>query len=138
MMETFHRAVCLYVAARRTKKRKYKQHARKIRKQIHKWKEAGIPNVVYYCIFLDADDAALRGKHDEADGYYKEAIQFVARSGYLHHAALFNEMYSDYLFRERNDKDEANYLREEAIRYYEDWGAHGKVDKLLKESSFIQ
>ncbi|CAJ1927504.1 unnamed protein product [Cylindrotheca closterium] len=136
MIETFHRAISLQLAARRTKKRKYKQHATKIRKQIHKWKKEGVVNVVYYCIFLDAEHAALEGKYEEAESHYKKAIQFVARSGYLHHAGLFNELYSDFLLRERNDKKEARYHLQEAIRYYNDWGALGVVERLRKSSLF--
>ncbi|CAJ1938942.1 unnamed protein product [Cylindrotheca closterium] len=136
MLDAFHRALSLYVAARRMKQRKYKQHAKKTRKQIYKWKRKGIPNVVYFCMFLDAEHAALAGKHAKAKKHYLEAIQFVAKSGFLQHAALFNELYSDYLLRERNDRDEAKYRLEEAIRYYEDWGALGKVKK-LKESPLL-
>lgn len=138
MQETFHRAISLYVAARRTRTRKYKRHAKKIRKTIHNWKREGIPNVVYYCIFLDAENAALEGNHDEAERHYKNAIQFVCRSGYLHHAALFNELYSDFLLREMNDKDEAGYRLEEAIRYYKDWGAMGVVARLRKSSLLLE
>lgn len=137
MIEMFHCGVGLYIAARRTKKRKYKQHAKKIRAKIKKWKEQGNPNVVYYCTFLDAEQAALEGKHDEAATHYKNAIQFVAKGGYLHHAALFNERYSDFLLRERNDMEEAKYRLEEAIRYYQDWGAFGVVER-LKESRLLQ
>lgn len=134
MIEKFHRGVCLYVAARHTKKRKYRQHARKIRNIIHSWKKVGNPNVVYYCNFLDAEHAALEGKYDKAEEHYMKAIKFVARTGYLHHAALFNELYSDFLLLELNDKDEAKYRLEEAIKYYEDWGALGKVHQLKKSS----
>ena len=112
----------------------YKHHAKRIRKAIHKWKSAGNPNAVYYCIFLDAEHAALQGKRAEAETQYKKAIQFAGRSGYLHHAALFNELYSDYLLREHNDTDEARYRLEEAIKYYQDWGALGKVEMLQKSS----
>ncbi|KAL3937754.1 MAG: hypothetical protein SGBAC_007200 [Bacillariaceae sp.] len=134
MQETFHRAISLYVAARRTKKRKYKKHAKKLRKTIRKWKQEGVPNVIYYCIFLEAENSALEGNHADAETHYKKAIQFVSRSGRVHHAALFNELYSDFLFRERNDKDEARYRIEQAIRYYEDWGALGVVARLRKSS----
>ncbi|KAL3934394.1 MAG: hypothetical protein SGBAC_009883 [Bacillariaceae sp.] len=136
MQETFHRAISLYVAARRTKKGKYKKHAKKIHKTIRNWKKEGVPNVVYYCIFLDAEKAALAGKHEEAETQYQKAIQFVGRSGYLHHAALFNELYSDFLLREKKNEDEARYRLGEAIRYYDDWGAGGVVARLKKSSLF--
>jgi hypothetical protein len=38
------------------------------------------------------------------------------------------------LFRERNDKDEARYRLELAIRYYEDWGALAVVGRLKKST----
>lgn len=136
MIDKFHQGVTLYVAARRTKKRKYKYHAKKIRNLIGKWKQAGNPNVVYYSMFLDAENAALEGKHDKAEEHYKEAIKFVARSGFLHHAALFNELYSDYLQMQQGDFDEARYRLREAIQYYSDWGAVGKVER-LKQSSLL-
>ena len=137
MIETFHRGVCLYVAARRTKSRKYKRQAKKIRKVLRKWNKVGNPNVAYYCIFLDAEHAALKGQYEEAENQYLKAIQFAARSGFLHHAALFNELYSDFLFRQRGDREEAKYRLEQAIRYYEDWGAFGKVE-LLYESNLLK
>ena len=137
MIETFHRGICLYVAARKTKRRKYKQRAKEIRKILHKWKKVGNPNVVYYCFFLDAEHAALNGKYDEAEKHYQKAIQLAARSGYLHHAALFNELYSDFLLRERDDRDEAKYRLEEAMRYYQDWGAFGKLEQ-LEQSELLE
>lgn len=59
-----------------------------IRKQVKKWNRASNPNC---CRLLDAEQAASEGKHDKADGLYKEAIKFSARVGHLHHAALFSE-----------------------------------------------
>ncbi|KAL3927280.1 MAG: hypothetical protein SGBAC_013148, partial [Bacillariaceae sp.] len=140
MQETFHRAISLYVAARRTKttQNKYKKHAKKVRTTILNWKKEGIPNVVYYCIFLDAEHAVLEGKLEDAETHYKNAIQFVCRSGYLHHAGLFNELYSDFLWREKEDKDEARYHLKQAIRYYEDWGALGVVARLQKSTLLLE
>ncbi|KAL3938764.1 MAG: hypothetical protein SGBAC_006392 [Bacillariaceae sp.] len=106
-----------------------KKHAKKIRKTIQKWKKAEIPNVVYYCTFLGAEDVALHGKLFLAD--YKEAIQFVANSGYHQHEGLFSELYSDYLLRERGDNNEAKY------RLKSDWGALRKVEKPT-ESNILQ
>ncbi|KAL3928585.1 MAG: hypothetical protein SGBAC_012588 [Bacillariaceae sp.] len=131
-IETFHRGVCLYTAACRTKKRKYKKHALMVRKTIAKWKQAGNPNVLYYCLFLDAMHFALQRKHNQADALFKKAIVFVCRSGYLHHAGLFNELYAEFLMNEIGDSSEYEYRIFEAIRYYGDWGALAKVEILKK------
>jgi hypothetical protein len=50
----------------------------------------------------------------------------------MHHAALCNERYADFLLQELSDEEEAKYRMEEAIRFYEEWGAVGKVGMLKK------
>eukprot|EP00980_Cylindrotheca_fusiformis_P004976 scaffold1054_cov124-Cylindrotheca_fusiformis.AAC.16 len=132
MIETFHRAVALYALARRTKKRKYKVHAKKLSKRIEAWKKEGNPNVVYYHSFLSAEKAALNKKFDEAEENYKNAIMLATRKGHMHHAGLCNERYADFLLQEKDDKVEAKYRLSEAIRFYEAWGAVGKAEKMKK------
>ena len=133
VLKPFHRAVALYAMARKTRKRKYKRQAKKIRKKIAKWQKSGNPNVSHFVTFLDAEQAAVNKKYDEAEDNYSKAIITVARCGYLNHAALFNERYADFLKTERNDEGEAMYRWREAIRYYRDWGAHGKAHQLEQQ-----
>lgn len=133
MLETFHRGVALYAMARKTNKYKYKRQAKKIRKKINQWQKAGNPNVSHFVTFLDAEQAALNKKYDLAEDNYSKAIVTVARCGYLNHAALFNERYADFLMTVRNDEGEAMYRWREAIRYYKDWGAHGKANHLEEQ-----
>eukprot|EP00980_Cylindrotheca_fusiformis_P027511 scaffold20794_cov117-Cylindrotheca_fusiformis.AAC.3 len=130
MIETFHRAVALYALARRTKKRKYKVHANKLAKRIEKWMKSGNPNVKYYYLLLSAEKAALNKKFEEAEENYKNAIVLAARTGHMHHAALCNERYADFLLEEKDDELEAKYRVSEAIRFYEAWGAVGKVERM--------
>lgn len=127
--ETFHRGIALYAMARRTKSRKYKSRANKIRKQVATWTAAGNPNVKHFDIILNAEQAVLDKRYDNAEALYKEAIVYTARTGHLHHAALCNERYADYKLL-RNDTDDAIYHLSEAIRYYNEWGALGKAAKL--------
>jgi len=61
---------------------------------------------------------------------------YAARTGHLSHAALCNERYSDFLLNELHDAQEAKYRMDEAIRFYEDWGAYAKVDGLKGSSDF--
>ena len=131
MIETFHRGVALYTMARKTKQRKYKTHGAKIRKTINKWWKAGNPNVEHYKLLLDAEHAALNRAFGRAEKLYVEAIGLASRMEYLHHAALFNERYADFLQNERDDPETAAHYLDEAIRLYEQWGATKKI-KLLQ------
>ncbi|CAJ1947917.1 unnamed protein product [Cylindrotheca closterium] len=130
MIETFHRAVALYAMAQKTKRLKYRSRADAIRKTMMKWMKRGNPNVVYFVEFLTAEHYALASKLDKAEEHYRKSIVFTARTGYLHHSGLFNERYADFLLSKRKDVNEAKYRLEEAIRYYEEWGATGKVQQL--------
>lgn len=132
MIEVFHRAVALYALARQTKKRKYKAPANKLSKKIEKWMNGGNPNVKYYHLLLSAEKAALSKNYDIAEERYKEAIILAARTGHLHHAGLCNERYADFLLKEVSNIDEAKYRAGEAIRFYEEWGVLGKVERLKK------
>lgn len=130
-LELFHRGVALYVAARRTNRWKYKRHAKRVRHTLKQWEKAGNPNLSYYLMFLDAEQLVLDRKYGKAEESYKKAIAFVGRSGYIHHAALFNELFAEFLRVQKGDTAEAGFRLEEAIRYYGEWGALGKV-ALLK------
>lgn len=132
MIEIFHRAVSLYAMARQTKKRKYKVQANKLARTIEKWMDRGNPNVKYYHLLLSAERAALDKKFDIAEGHYKKAIVLAARTGHMHHAGLCNERYADFLLKQLSNEEEAKYRTKEAIRFYEAWGAVGKVESLQK------
>jgi predicted ATPase len=131
MTETFHRGVALYAMARHTRKREYIKAAKLVKKTITKWTESGNPNVRYFHSFLNAEQAAVDKDYKKAGTFYQEAIVAAARTGYLHHAALCNERYADFLRKELGDEDEASYRMEEAIRFYGDWGAEAKVEMLM-------
>jgi len=132
MIEAFHRGVALYGMARRTKKKKFKAAGAKIRKRVQAWTEAGNASVTHYQLLLNAEHASLDDKNEEARKLYLDAITFAARTGQLHHAALCNERYADFLTYQSPDEEEAKYRLSEAIRYYREWGAAGKVQLLEK------
>ncbi|CAJ1964983.1 unnamed protein product [Cylindrotheca closterium] len=132
MIETFHRGVSLYSMARRTGQRKYRNPAGKIRKLVQSWWDAGNPNVKHYIKLLDAEEKALGKSYDKAEKLYVEAIALAARTGHLHHAALFNERYADLLMHHRRDKKEAEFRLTESIRYYKEWGAIRKVEAVAE------
>ncbi|CAJ1961667.1 unnamed protein product [Cylindrotheca closterium] len=130
MIETFHRAVALYAAALKTKKEKYKVHAKKVRTKISSWAKAGNPNVEYFDLFLTAEQLALDKKLDEAQLKYEAAINAATGAGHLHHAGLLNERYADFLLDLCSNVEESKKTLTTAIKWYKDWGAAGKVKAL--------
>jgi hypothetical protein len=63
------------------------------------------------------------------------AVTLAARGGFLQDAGLANERYADFLLRDVPDEDEAAHRMEEAIRFYGNWGAARKVDRLRVEAA---
>eukprot|EP00980_Cylindrotheca_fusiformis_P012095 scaffold2923_cov121-Cylindrotheca_fusiformis.AAC.5 len=133
MLETFHRAIALFATARRTRKRKYRSQADKLASRIEGWVRSGNPNVRHYHASMKAEQAALSKKYDRAEENYKNAIVLAAKTGHMHHAALINERYAEFLREELSDEEESKHWFGEAIRFYEEWGAFGKVELLKKQ-----
>ncbi|CAJ1941081.1 unnamed protein product [Cylindrotheca closterium] len=134
--ESFLRGVALFAMARKTKKRRYRNPAAKVLKYIAKLRKEGNPNVQPYFTLLSAEQAALNKDTGRAKKLYQETIVYAAKTGQLNHAALSNERYSDFLLNELHDSQEAKYRMDEAIRFYEDWGAYAKADRLKGLSIF--
>ena len=117
--------------ARRSKgKRRYSRTAKQIRRFFHVLAAKGNPNVQYFCWFLDAEQSAMDNELGRAELYYKKAIILSAKTGNLHHAALMNERYADFLYHDRSDVQEGRYYLSEAIRFYGEWGANAKIESL--------
>ena len=132
--------VALFAMARKTKRFKYIRAAYRVRKKIVSWAKSGNPNVKHYECFLEAEHTALKGKKSAAKVKYEAAIRKAARTGHLHHAALFNERFADFLRYDLSEEEESSYRLREAIRWYGEWGAKRKVELLTevlkgKESS---
>jgi hypothetical protein len=121
--------------ARKTKKRKYKKHAKKLHSTIKSWVEKGNPNAIHYDRLFDAEKAALAGKSKEAELLYQSAVAMAARGGFVHDAALANERFGEFLLNELSDKYMATFRLEEAIKFYSEWGALKKVELLLEQYS---
>jgi hypothetical protein len=82
---------------------------------------------------LDAEADALRGPkfHSTITSRFEAAIQYSGKCGLMHDRALAHERYSEYLSRLGAVRDEdASFQLNEAMRLYEEWGAHAKVKQL--------
>lgn len=133
MMETYTRGMALYVMARISGKRVYAKHAKKVHKTIKSWIKKGNPNVKHYDLLMNAESCALRGKLDEAEGWYQSAIVSATRRGSVHESAYASERYGDFLLNDRKDPEEARHKFDDAIRRYREWGAGRKANMLRQK-----
>jgi predicted ATPase len=137
--DPFCRAMSLFALARRTKwylqRQKYQRHAKRAASVIKRWAQKGNPNLRHLDMLLDAEAAALRGDKAQAKKFYESAVVRAARGGFLHHAALANERYGDFLWQDmsRDNEDEARFRLDEAIRFYTEWGAETKPDRIREQ-----
>ena len=130
--EAFSRGVCLYAMARKTKERKYKKHARAVRRIFQGWVKNGSVNSKHQLYLLDAEEAALGGRRKcyEAIKAYKNGLMISNRSGFLRDAGLISERYANFLLHDMDDNQQARFYAKESIRFYDEWGARRTVERL--------
>ena len=132
--ETFSRAVCLYAMAIESDGHaKYLTPARRARSEIAKWVKLGALNLVHQLYLLEAEDAVIRSKEQQARKMFYEAIKGSVRGGFLGDAGISNERYALYLDSLANHDDDASHHMKEAVKYYSEWGAFEKVRRLKEE-----
>jgi predicted ATPase len=135
----FFRAISLYHQARVTRKAKFRIQARKQHAIINRWAKKGNPNVIHYKLLLDAEAASLiKGMIGETSCLFQTAITLAARSGLTHDTALACERFATFLFYCGHDDSTANYQLNEALRYYQEWGAFAKVAMLQRDYPQLQ
>ena len=138
MEAVFCGGVCCFVSARQTGNRKDRKYAMKARATIKGWIRQNNPNIAHHEALLDAEYAALRKKHKEAERCYQSAISISTRDGVLHDAALSNERYADFLLStNRANQAKAPFYLKEAIKLYSEWGSFRKAKQLQESFSFI-
>lgn len=74
----------------------------------------------------------LEAEKNPSKESYDKAIKACARLGLVHHEAYMCERTAE-LFRKKNDVEWVKHYISEAILLYGEWGAGGKVDKLLTD-----
>jgi hypothetical protein len=91
------------------------------------------PNVTHYDSLLGAELDSLRGDEYEARKLYEVAILYAGRRGLTQDRALAHERYGEHLARLGPDhQPDAEFQIGEAIKLYEEWGAHAKVRRMRK------
>ena len=128
-IEAYTKGVSCFEAARRTKNRKYAKIGQQIRRRVKNWIAKGNPNLGHVDILLEAEHAALKRKPSLARQKFELAVFLSARSGLMLDAGLASELFGEYCL-ELGDVGDATFHLKDAIKFYTDVGAAGKVRQL--------
>ena len=142
----FSTSICIFFSgltcsglAKKTGKRKYINEARKqAAKMKYIMRSRGLNNLHRY-LLMQADLLAASSTNEcqTTKHSYDKAIATAAKSGFIHDAALGNELAGEY-FRHVGDDYWAEQYFIRACELYHEWGAQTKVEQLKKEHlSFI-
>ena len=109
--------------------RRWRYRAIKSLKLMRLWKKNGNPNITHSLHLLEAELAAFEGKKRRAQDCYKSAIAVAYNNNFLQDLALSHELASVY-YGNLVDDLQRDHHRENAIRYYSEWGATAKIKQL--------
>jgi hypothetical protein len=123
------RGVSSFAAYRKTKKKGYLKMGMRMRSKMRSWLSKGNPNVLHLASFLDAEYHASKGKLGTAIKHFESAVLMSACGGLLFDAVFVSERFGE-LYLENDDEENASFRLKQAIRYYKDVDAYGKVDDL--------
>ena len=131
MLDKFLIGVCLYDAAIRTGRRKYRNRANAIRATIHSWVNRGNPNVNHYACLLDAEFFRMKNQTSMASKFYENAVIIAGRAGLLQDAALAQERYALCILNSKGgSREEARFHIRKAMELYGEWGADAKTKSI--------
>jgi hypothetical protein len=123
--------------ARKTRKRKYTNLAKKCLASIKDWAEKGNPNALHCKLLLEAELAALNGRRRVAKKHYEMAAMVAGRGGFVRDAALVNERYGEFQLEDKSDREEAAFRFQEAIKLYLEWEARAKAELLSAKYGYL-
>jgi len=126
-MNTFLNGLSCIAAAHETGDERYSKLGEICRDRIKKWMAMDNPNVKHSDLFLDAEYAVLKRRHNAAIENYNAAIRVALEGGFVQDAALACERLVEFHVCVSDDLREAEGWIRQAVRYWSTWGAMGKV-----------
>ncbi len=110
--------------------------AAKNQETLRRWADDAPMNVLHRYKLVDAERARVRGDDMDAVLLYEEAIVLATSNGFIHEAALGQELSGEHHL-SRGREREGHAALTAACRSYADWGAVAKVSQLERHHSFL-
>ena len=119
------------------KRFRYWRVFRRNHRELQAWVAKGNPNSRHLVYLLDAEYLSTRkGKDDEAQRMYDKSIAVARRAGFVHEAALANEL-AGVFFLKKLDTDWASVYLRRSMEMFTDWGATAKVRQMHAKYGFL-
>ena len=111
-----------------------------MRSKVKAWLKKGCPNVIHLAPFLDAEYEVAVAKGIDISSAIKKfesAVLLSARGGYLLDAAIVSERFGEVYLEKLKDEEHASFRLCQAIKYYKEAHAYGKVDDLESKYGYL-
>jgi histidine kinase len=119
------------------KRIRYWRLFRKNHRELQSWMAKGNPNTRHLVLLLDAAYLSTRkGNANVVQRMYDKSIALARRTGFVHDAALANELAGVY-FLNKLDTDWASVYLGRSKAMYSDWGASAKVRQMDAKYGFL-
>jgi len=129
----FYECLVLLAQARRGKrKRRHMAYVRRRVNLLRRWSVHSPSNFLGRQMLLEAELAALAGKHAKALTCYRSSVLHLKEAGFLLPCAIANELLGRYLLAS-NDAESAGRCLRTAHHVYKKWGGITKVEHFEKE-----
>ena len=134
------RGVSSFAAYNLTGRKSYLKMGMLMRSKVKSWLEKGCPNVLHIAPFLDAEYEVAISKGGDlslATKRFESAVLLSARNGNLLDAAIVSERFGEMYLNQLKDEENASFRLCQAIRYYKEADAYGKVDDLEAKYGYL-
>lgn len=113
-------------------KKKLFRILKKNKNQMKKWSDSCSANFLHKYLLVDAEMMRILGENQKACVLYDKAIQSAEESGYIHNAAIASELAAKFYLEKGRDEIAKSYINN-ALHFYQKWGAIAKVKSLKKK-----
>ena len=100
--------------------------------KIKQWADYSPDNYLHKYELVSAEIARVSGKYEQAGKHYDRAITAATKAGYMHEAALAEELTGEFYLSQDKTKIAGYYLTDAYYRYVS-WGAWAKVQNLQSQ-----
>lgn len=105
-------------------------------KKLKSWAQSAPINHKHRCSLIEAELARLRKDQLQAQNHYENAIDLLAKSGYVNEMALANELAAKYYLKQERKTVAVAYMKK-ARYHYERWGAVAKIKHMDQKYAYL-